>query len=174
MKRIVSVILIAVLAVSVLASCRETDITKTEGGEKTAVKEYVSDKAADDVMAAAITAVSTAAELSEIDEMYFQYMIKVTAENAESYSIKLQPNGTTLDEVGIIKAASGKADSAQAEIKAYLAERNAAWTGLYLTEEYPKLKDAEVKVYGDYVVYAILSESEKAAFFAAAENAVTK
>lgn len=163
MKKFVSVILIAITAVLILASC------KTEPTAPT----YADNIVADTVMASAGKSVASFDTLSKTDDMYFEYMVKAKKADVDSYEIKLQPNGTTLDEVGILKARTDTVDSVKQSITTYLADRNAAWTGLYLTEEYPKLKNAEVRVYGNYVVYAILSDSEKTAFFQAAEKAVT-
>ena len=43
---------------------------------------------------------------------------------------------------------------------------------MYLVEEYPKLRDAEYKVFGRYVVYGILSEADKTALFEAVSTAL--
>ena len=44
----------------------------------------------------------------------------------------------------------------------------------YLPEEYPKLKNAEIKSAGLYVMYAVLSDSEKEAAFKELENMLVK
>lgn len=163
MKKIISVILLTLVLVSVFASC------KKEPDEPT----YKDTAAADAVMNYAKSSIASFATLSAIDDMYFEYMIKVNKSAVDSYDIRLQPNGMTLDEVGVLKAKAETVDTVKQNITDYLANRNADWTGLYLTEEYPKLRDAEVKVFGNYVVYAILSDSEKTEFFKAVEKVLT-
>ena len=62
----------------------------------------------------------------------------------------------------------------EAAVKDYLAQRNEEWTGRYLVEEYPKLRDAEYKVFGRYVVYGILSEADKTALFDAVADTLAE
>jgi DNA-directed RNA polymerase subunit alpha len=78
------------------------------------------------------------------------------------------------DEIGIIKAIGDDTAAVEAAVKDYLAQRNEEWTGMYLVEEYPKLRDAEYRVFGRYVVYGILSESEKTALFDAVAGALAE
>ena len=40
----------------------------------------------------------------------------------------------------------------------------------YMPEEFPKLQNAETKTIGNYVMYAILSDSDKQAVFSAFEK----
>jgi len=58
-------------------------------------------------------------------------------------------------------------------VEDYLVSRNEEWTGQYLVEEYPKLENAEYRVMGRYVVYAILSEADKETLFNAVECYLT-
>ena len=51
-------------------------------------------------------------------------------------------------------------------------ERIETWYDSYIAQETPKLRDAEVKVFGNYAVYAIASKEDRAAFFDAVENAL--
>lgn len=51
----------------------------------------------------------------------------------------------------------------QMPVRLICQKRNDAWMHTYMVEEYPKLRDAEVKVIGQYVVYLILTEAEKEA-----------
>ena len=63
------------------------------------------------------------------------------------------------------------------ECRDYLKEKyedENAFIASYAPEELPKLKDAEVKVFGNYVVYAILSESDRATLFANVEEMLKK
>ena len=105
---------------------------------------------------------ANAADLDTADDDYLRFNF-AGAETAE-HIVRLPVSGNTLDEYGIFRAESAEAAVAIADAcRAYLNTRNEAWLGLYLVEEYPKLRDAEVKMLGQYVVYLILSEEEKTA-----------
>jgi len=105
--------------------------------------------------------------LAPADEDYIQYRMMLDDSIMEDCAIYIQNAGNSIDEFGIIKAAGDSADAAESAVKDYLLRRNEEWTGQYLVEEYPKLRDAEYKVIGRYVVYGILSEEDKDMLFQA-------
>lgn len=77
-----------------------------------------------------------------------------------------------LDEVGVFHVTDGASAAALASLlrDAYLRpcyERNRDWYDSYMPHETPKLRDAEVRVFGNYVAYAILAPASRAAFFSA-------
>ena len=91
--------------------------------------------------------------------------IELATDHAVSYSL-LSEN---IDEFGILKTDSEKAarelaDECRDHIEEKYEDEN-AFIASYAPEELPKLKDAEVKIYGNYVAFAILNESDRAAFF---------
>ncbi|MBQ3127363.1 MAG: DUF4358 domain-containing protein [Clostridia bacterium] len=115
-----------------------------------------------DLSAAVEPLLAHAGHLDTADDDYLRFNFP-GAEAAE-HIVRLPVSGTTLDEYGIFRAETAEETTALAEAcRTYLQTRNAAWLGLYLVEEYPKLRDAEVKTIGQYVVYLILSEDEKTA-----------
>ncbi len=85
--------------------------------------------------------------------------------------IMINAYGTSFDEFGIFKAG----DLSAAEIKKlaedYIAQKQAADMG-YLPEEKPKLDSAEIKAVGNYVMFAILSDSDKKTAFDVFESAL--
>ncbi len=102
---------------------------------------------------------------------YFQIPDYVT-----DHSIRFSSNGANLNEVGIFHTADGKAMDLQAMLKDYLAdslEKNEAWYNSYIPEEVYKLRDAEVRTYGNYVIYAILSPTDRASLFNATESSLS-
>ncbi len=81
-----------------------------------------------------------------------------------------------IDEIGIFRVTKGKGEEMAELLRGYLTEsymENLAWYNSYIPKETPKLRDAEVTVFGDTVVYAILSESDRAAVFRTMEDALT-
>ena len=146
-KRIFAVLLTAVLLA--LPSCKEN------------TPSYRSDKTSPEVDSA-------------VDTDYIRYRMMLDTAIMEDYAIYMQNTGSSLDEIGIIKAIGDDTAAVEAAVKDYLAQRNEEWTGMYLVEEYPKLRDAEYRVFGRYVVYGILSESEKTALFDAVAGALAE
>ena len=85
--------------------------------------------------------------------------------------------GDRIDEYGILHTDTSGAEGVRQLLLSYLAqsyERNRAFYDSYIPEETPKLRDAQVRVYGDYVVYAILSPAERTALFRAVEERLQK
>ena len=82
-----------------------------------------------------------------------------------------------MDEFGIFHVTDGNAEDLETELEDYLEEsyeQNKDWYDSYMPEETPKLRDAQVKVFGNYVVYVILSEADCEAAFEAVEKALKK
>ena len=96
--------------------------------------------------------------LSDQSELYISEIMQIDTSIFDEYSIKA-PDDTSLDEYGIFKCkSSGDARDTAKKLKKYLEFRLDEWTGMYLQGEYPKLRDASVKAFGNYVVYLILDE----------------
>ena len=78
-------------------------------------------------------------------------------------------NTNDLDEFGIFEVEEGKAQEVQKRLlSGYLKKRydeNLEWYNSYMPTQTPKLRDAEVRVYGNCVVYAVLSKETRKTFF---------
>lgn len=78
-------------------------------------------------------------------------------------------NTNDLDEFGIFEVEEGKAQEVRNQLlSGYLKKRydeNLEWYNSYMPTETPKLRDAEVRVFGNCVVYAVLSQENRKAFF---------
>ena len=83
-------------------------------------------------------------------------------------------NTNDLDEFGVFEVEEGKAQEVRTRLmKGYLKKRydeNLDWYNSYMPTETPKLRDAEVRIYGNCVVYAVLSADRRIAFFAECEK----
>lgn len=96
---------------------------------------------------------------------------------APEISVCYSASGNNLDEIGIWKTTGEKPRQAAAFLADSLLERyreNEDFYQSYLPEELPKLRDAEVRVYGNYAVYAVLSPEKKKAFFQFLEETLAK
>lgn len=160
-KRIIAVLLAAVLLA--LPSCKENTPPS-----------YRSDKTSMEVYTAVAVVVSPDAPLAAVDTDYIRYRMMLDTTIMEDYAIYMQNTGTSLDEIGVIKAVSDDTAAVEKAVKDYLTQRNEEWTGMYLVEEYPKLRDAEYRIFGRYVVYGILSAEDKTALFDAAACTLTE
>lgn len=160
-KRIIAVLLAAVLLA--LPSCKENTPPS-----------YRSDKTSMEVYTAVAEVISPDAPLAAVDTDYIRYRMMLDTTIMEDYAIYMQNTGTSLDEIGVIKAVSDDTAAVEKAVKDYLTQRNEEWTGMYLVEEYPKLRDAEYRIFGRYVVYGILSAEDKTALFDAAASTLTE
>ena len=81
--------------------------------------------------------------------------------------MRIATGGDCIDEYGILHT-DIDIEGAERLIREYLArsyEENRAFYDSYIPAETPKLRDAQVRVYGDYVVYAILSPADRDRLF---------
>lgn len=91
--------------------------------------------------------------------------------------VRFSEEGNDIDEVGVIRATAETVKNVEKALSDYLKKSytdNQKWYDSYIPKETPKLRDAEVRVYGNYAVYAILNDADKDAFFAAAETLLSK
>ncbi|MBQ7335152.1 MAG: DUF4358 domain-containing protein [Clostridia bacterium] len=147
-KRIFSVLL-CIAALLSFASC----------GTKYADNVSV-DTLADKVVTALGSATVYVDDKSNLSNDYFKMPDTVTAS-----VVRLAQNSTeNLNEFGIYHVTNGKADEFEDVLEDYLEaryEQNASWYQDYIPNEAPKLRDAEVEVFGNYVVYAIFDRNSR-------------
>ena len=83
-------------------------------------------------------------------------------------------NTNDLDEFGIFWVEEGQAKAARSLLlQGYLQKRyteNREWYDSYMPTETPKLRDAEVRIYGNCVAYAVLSPEKRKSFFSECEK----
>ena len=99
----------------------------------------------------------------------------ITLLHIELTKIEMSPEGVYFFDPAVIvfgffHVTDGNADSMEALLKDYLTrsyEKNQSWYDSYIPKEIPKLRDAEVKVFGNYVIYTICSKEDRAAVFSA-------
>ena len=135
---------------------------------------YKTDVAVSELSAAVDTLLDNPGDFATMTEGYIVGMMEIDPAQFEEYVVKLRASGANIDEYGIFKAADADSvDAAVAIAEAYLARRIEAWMPEYMPEEFPKMEAASVKVFGNYVVYAILAEDVKADVFDAVKAELT-
>lgn len=149
------------LIFSILAAC---------GGKSTEIR---NDIAVLDVSAAVAAVLSEDDALVSVPDSYISGSMKMDVSNYEGYDIKINSKGINIDEYGIFKAKdSSQVAALEQAVNDYLQFRKDIWMDEYMPEEYPKLENAEVNTFGNYVMYAILSDSSKKAAFDAFEKSL--
>ena len=103
-----------------------------------------------------------------------QNFASVHNDHALRYSVA----SDNMNETGILHAPDKKAarelyNSAQKYLDDLLAEKG-VFASSYAPKEYDKLKNAEVRLIGNYVAYAVLSKDDRQVFFDTLEKAIEK
>lgn len=144
--------------------------TASCGGSAT----YKTDVAVSEISAAVDALLDNPGDFATMTEGYIVGMMEIDPSQFEECVIKLRASGSNIDEYGIFKAADSEGvANAVAVANAYIARRIEAWMPEYMPEELPKMEAASVKIFGNYVVYAILAEDVKADVFDAVKAELT-
>ncbi|NLW73820.1 MAG: DUF4358 domain-containing protein [Clostridiales bacterium] len=154
--RIISVILFAVLF---LASC----------GEKA---NYRNDLTVKEVMDKIEATVPLADGYYSVDSDYFDYYFEGADALVDSYEIRIANASTNINQFGVFKVKAGQAEAMKTLCQAYISLKMERWVlqADYIAAEHPKMENAEVRVFGNYVVYTMLTKEDKAAVFKAVEE----
>ena len=122
-----------------------------------------------------LSGLSASEDLAKMNDSYLAGMMGLDLSKFEGSAVYISAMGTNIDEFGVFKVADGfSADEAAAQIEQYLQMRRDTFMKEYTPEEKPKLEKAQVKTLGSYVIYGILSETERKAAFGTFETELTK
>lgn len=164
-KRIktISLISAAAMLLAALSACGSGSVS------------YRDDVSAADIATAVDGVIENGPNMKDLTDTYVTGSMEMDASEYEDYCVKVCSKGTSIDEYGIFKGADSEhTEQIEQYLRDYIQMRIDSWMTEYLPEEYPKLENAEVKVCGNYVMYAILSDDERTAAFDAFEAAVTE
>ena len=98
-------------------------------------------------------------------------------EGISDYEICFSADGGNLNEFGIWHVKPDQIASTEAALRTYLAtslSKNRDFYNSYIPEETHKLEKAEVRVFGNYVCYAVLNEQDKSTFFGTIQEELTE
>ena len=162
MKKTICLCLALIILILPLASC---------------AKSYADDVSVESLSEAIVVSLTgTIPEYTLADEGYLDDYFTLP-DYVTDHIIYFSTEGNNLDEFGIFHVTESNAEDMQSKLETYLKdcyEQNKDWYDSYMPEETPKLRDAQVKVFGNYVVYVILSEADCEASFDAVEKALKK
>ena len=122
-------------------------------------------------VAAKVSAALGKTDMADPGANYVKGYMRHSPEEIGEYLIQKNVMGTNIDEFGIFKAGTMDAAALKEMIDGYIKILQDSWMN-YQPEEEPKLKGAEIKTVGDYTMYAILSDADKATAFKAFEAAL--
>lgn len=118
---------------------------------------------------------SNISNLSESDANYISVQQKFPLDKCSEYLEMTQVSGIGIDEYGIFKMNdAASVEAMKTAMESYLATARATFNENYAPNERPKIEASEVRVFGNYVMYAVLSDSEKDAAFSILESALKK
>lgn len=153
----------AILALTLFVAC----------GVKSGDGRIRNDVAVSDVSTAVASVLSDDALVS-VSATYISGSMKMNVSDYDSFDVRINSKGVNIDEYGVFKAKdSTQVALVEKSVSSYLQMRKDTWMKEYMPEEFPKLESAEIKIAGNYVIYAILSDSDRTAAFEAFEKALT-
>lgn len=160
MKRMIAAMLSLVLLLSFAACKKEV---------------YADNIKATDLADHAVTALNDGVTYLPADSGYLDDYFTAPDYVTESV-IYFASDTNNLNELGIYRVSEGNAEKMETVLKDYLKsslEKNQSWYDSYIPEETPKLRDAEVKVFGNYVVYAIFDAKDRTTVFDSIKGKLT-
>lgn len=104
---------------------------------------------------------------SDYLEFYFEGADAIVTE----YIVAFSATSTNINQFGIFHVKDGEAEAMAAMCESYIVTMKDRWVAQanYIASEHPKMEGAEVRIFGNYVVYAMLTEADKATAFAEVE-----
>ncbi len=160
-KRGIFLIFLAFSTLFCLFSCKST-------------KSYKDDLSPAELAEIAEEALSSGEFLSAAEGYLEDYL--PLSQDSDAHIVCFSSDGNNLDEFGIWQLSSDAPEMIRGKLEGYLAEsltRNREFYDSYIPQETPKLQNAEVRVFGNYVVYAILNDRDRAIFFETIERSLS-
>lgn len=148
MKKIIS-LLLAVLLLCTAVGCSDGD--------------YKDDVAANDLSKSVIESLGDEKTYSEDKTGYIEGYFAIP-DYVSDYSIYYSTDANDINEIGVFHVKGEKPSKIVTILNQFLKDNlsdNETFYNSYIPEETPKLRDAEVKVFGNYVVYLILNDSDR-------------
>ena len=135
------------------------------------------DKVKDDIAIADVSdaiskAIDAGSNLAPRDDNYIAYMIGIANTDYTECVVMTNTIGTSVDEYGVFKGETEAQATKLAEsLEAYLeAAKTDSLRFSYTPEELPKVEKATVTTRGNYVMYSILSDSNRSSALEAFEK----
>ena len=155
------VLLSLLLALSLLAGC----------GGAAPVRD---DIAAPELAASLLELLDARENMVLMRDAYLVGVMGLDLSDFRDFAVYVCAEGTNMDEFGVFRVSDpSRVKSAEEQLRGYLQLREDTWMNEYTPEEHPKLQSAKVEALGDYLLYTILSDGERAGLSQAFRAALT-
>ena len=110
------------------------------------------------------------------DSDYLEFYFEGADAIVDEYTIQMSATSTNINQFGIFRVKDGEAENMKAICESYIETSKARWVAQanYIASEHPKMEGAEIRVFGNYVVYTMLTTADKATAFATVEELLKK
>ncbi len=110
------------------------------------------------------------------DSDYLEFYFEGAADLVSEYTIQISATSTNINQFGIFRVKDGEAENMKKICQTYIETSKNRWVAQanYIASEHPKMEGAEVRVFGNYVVYTMLTADDKATAFATVEELLKK
>ncbi len=147
----------------------------------TACNSYKSDVAVLDLSSAVLNSVGTQGGFTAMDNDYVSLEFAkpdVISANVDQWTICASTSSQTVDEYGIFRVKEGgDVNAVKAEVESYVQAMQVkleVYLDMYDPAEKTKLENAQVTVFGNYVVYTMLDDADTTAGTSAIKDALSK
>lgn len=162
-QRTLALILTLTALVLCLAACRQQ-------------KSYLNDRRCEELMDDAVDQIPVTFGYDTFESDHLRYCFD-DWEEADDACLRYSIASENINEIGIFHSPTEeKAREIYEDCKEYLndlREEKSTFIASYAAEELPKLERAEVRRFGNYTVYAILSDDDRTLVFDTIEQALT-
>ena len=123
--------------------------------------EYKNDVTSKSLADAIVEAIAAPQGFTAPDSDFIEFNMEGATALCEDYCIMLSSMNINYNEFGVLRAKNEADAEKLAEIcQTYIDLKKEGANPHYLPNEYPKIENARVKVYGCYVVYTVLSDAD--------------
>lgn len=160
--RLTCALLLAVLALTALTACGGAD--------------YRDDVAVSAIDSALQAKIPVPDGYYAADSDYLSFYFEGAEAIVTEYVVEFSATSTNINQFGIFHVKEGEAETMKALCQSYIETMNKRWVAQanYIASEHPKMEGAEVRVFGNYVVYTMLTAEDKATAFDAVEELLAK
>lgn len=160
--RLISVLLLAVLSLTAITACGGAD--------------YLDDVAVSAIDSALQSKIPVPDGYYAADSDYLSFYFEGADAIVAEYVVEFSATSTNINQFGIFHVKDGQAEAMKALCDSYIDTMNKRWVAQanYIASEHPKMEGAEVRIFGNYVVYTMLTAEDKATAFAAVEELLAK
>lgn len=141
-----------------------------------AMRSYRTDAEPKKVLDLALAELNDGIRYSTADEKHFSSYFQLP-DSVTDVEVRYSSDANKINEIGILRVKDNTANEAAELLEGYLSRaysENQTFYDSYIPQETAKLRDAEVKIFGNYVVYTILDAPARKAVFRSIKEQLTE